>query len=68
MVVKENVEYIKQKFYASELERQVAIYAEALYSEKYELLSVLKNLIRPSHKKVFQKMVSDYIIGKYGKR
>ena len=63
-----NEDYIKEKFYESDLNRQVAIYAEALKSEKYELLARLKNLIRPIHKKVFQKMVSDYLVAKYGKR
>lgn len=63
-----NEDYIKEKFYESDLNRQVAIYAEALKSEKYELLARLKNLIRPAHKKVFQKMVSDYLVAKYGRR
>ena len=63
-----NEDYIKEKFYASDLDKQVAIYAEALKSEKYELLARLKNLIRPIHKKVFQKMVGDYLVAKYGRR
>jgi hypothetical protein len=58
---------IKEKFYGYALHKQVAIYAEAVQEEKYELLHVLKNLIRPTDKPVFLKMVDDYTIGKYGK-
>jgi len=58
---------IKDHFYNMSLPNQVAAYAEAFIAEKYELLAVLKFLIRPRHKKVFQKMVDDYIVGKYGK-
>lgn len=58
---------IKDRFYAMDLPSQVIIYAEAFHSEKYELLHVLKNLIRPKHKAVFKRMVDDYLVGKYGK-
>lgn len=58
---------IKDRFYDMPLHNQVAVYAEALHTEKYELLHVLKHLIRTKDKLVFNKMVQDYLIGKYGK-
>lgn len=58
---------IRERFYEMELPNQVVVYAEALIQEKFELLHVLKHLIRPKHKTVFHRMVKDYIVGKYGK-
>lgn len=66
-MIKINDKSIKEKFFDMKLENQVAVYAEALIQEKYELLHVLKNLIHTSDKKVFFKMVEDYRVGKYGK-
>lgn len=59
---------IKDRFYNMPLTEQVIVYAEALYTEKYELLAVLKNLIHTKHKPVFNKLVDDYLVGKYGKK
>lgn len=58
---------IKDSFYNMKLPNQVAVYAEALVHERYELLHVLKNLIHTTDKPVFFKMVQDYRIGKYGR-
>ncbi len=58
---------IKERFFDMQLHNQVAVYGEALVNEKYELLSVLKNLIRTKDKPVFKKMVEDYVVANYGK-